>query len=132
MLIPIIKIKENGKDDTLHIVGTNSHDRLFIKDNAIHYLNRQCYESSEALDGSEPTYRFVGERSEYTDLPDDELEVEMWDIERLIEFAIEHAYETAEHKVKIAELFKKYYAARQECEDAVENTGVKSTSGELL
>ena len=42
MLIPVIKIKEtSGADETAHIIGTDSHDKLYIKNNAIHYINLQ-------------------------------------------------------------------------------------------
>ena len=38
MLFPVIKIKDNYGE---HIVGTNSHDCLYIENNAIHYLTSQ-------------------------------------------------------------------------------------------
>lgn len=40
MKVPVIKV--NGR-----IVGTNSHDCLYIKNNAIHYMNIQCMCGSE-------------------------------------------------------------------------------------
>ena len=39
MVFPVIKVK---REDGEHIVGTNSHDCLYIENNAIHYLNTQC------------------------------------------------------------------------------------------
>lgn len=62
MLVPVIKIKKKMKDgEYVHIVGTNSHDCLYIENNAVHYLNIQGMvgteypeESGMYFDGIEP------------------------------------------------------------------------------
>ena len=68
MLFPVIKIREKtGDEETVHIVGTNSHDRLYIENNAIHYLDIQCMsgtqhpnESGMRLQGVETEYSITG------------------------------------------------------------------------
>ena len=133
MLIPVIKIKEtSGADETAHIIGTDSHDKLYIKNNAIHYINLQNSETSERCLGYESTYKFIGERNEYMFPAEDEMEIEMWDIDQLIEFAIKHACETAERKAKLAELLKMYDDAIEKCEKTIENTGMTIFDGSVL
>lgn len=41
MLIPVIKVRDKGKDGYIHIVGTNSHDSLIAYDDRLEYYNLQ-------------------------------------------------------------------------------------------
>ena len=50
MMIPIIEVQDG---DYKHIVGTNSHDILYIDEDSggIQYLNMQCCEGTEKYEG---------------------------------------------------------------------------------
>lgn len=60
MLIPIIQVRDNS-NGTVHVVGTNSHDTLYIdeKTGGIYYHNLQNSEGSQKYDGKSE-YDFVG------------------------------------------------------------------------
>ena len=86
MLFPIIKIKtEYGEQ----IVGTNSHDCLYIENNAIHYLDAQCMTGTQYP--TESGMYFVGEDKEYS--ISCRPEIEFVTLEEIIKIAKENRVE---------------------------------------
>ena len=63
MLFPIIRIKDtdNGRE---HIVGTDTHDSLYINGNG-----RIAYTNLQNGGGLDDWYEFVGSQSEYSAFP---------------------------------------------------------------
>lgn len=134
MLFPIIKVKSScSKSDIPHIVGSNSHDRLYIKDNAIHYLNMQSFSGTKNADGQ--GYHFDGDTSEF--LGSDELAVEFLSLEEIIELAMKSMETDTEYTLKINEMMKLFLSKREENQKKVkeseERTGIRNnTSGSLF
>lgn len=67
MRIPLIKVKDTGYMDgstRTHIVGTDSHDTLYVDDSTggLMYLNLQCCESTKRHCGRS-TYEFVSDKA---------------------------------------------------------------------
>lgn len=133
MIFPIIKIKEKrGDKEYVHIVGTNSHDCLYIENNAIHYLNIQGMvgtrfpdESGMYFDGVENDYSYSGRP-----------EIEFVTIEELVEIAINNIREQTESTIKVYDELAKYLEKRKDCEqkldDCKKRTGIfGDTSGNL-
>lgn len=123
MKVPVIKV--NGR-----IVGTNSHDCLYIKNNAIHYLNVQCMGSSEEypeeikFDCEEPDeYSF----SAYP-------EIEFLELEDFVKLMIEQCKQNTERELKLREVLGKplaeYKKTKNECAEKLK--GSYSTSGILI
>lgn len=52
-MIPLIKVRD--KSGRVHIVGTDTHDRLVVENNALHYVNLQCMQGTRFGE-----YEFVG------------------------------------------------------------------------
>ncbi|MEG0157530.1 MAG: hypothetical protein RR626_09595 [Anaerovoracaceae bacterium] len=105
MLFPIIKIKDG--DSEPRIVGTNTHDCLYVdeKTRGIHYLNRQCFGSTEY---EEEGIEFVPEPQGLNyDFP----EIEMVDFEQLTEIYLENADD------EIKEIMKKALVDIRKIED---------------
>lgn len=137
MLFPVIKIREKtGDEETVHIVGTNSHDRLYIENNAIHYLDIQCMSGTQHPNKS--GMRFHGVETEYsiTGYP----EIEFVTLEELIDIATQSMKEQTQATINTYEMTRKYldYLAEQErCKNALDEckgkTGINSdTSGNLF
>lgn len=110
MLFPIIKVREGEK---VHIVGTNSHDCLYIENNAIHFLNIKGMtgtefpeESGMYFEGkSDDEYSFSGSR-----------EIEFVTLEELIKIATENMEQQTEEKIQADKLFAEFMERREECE----------------
>lgn len=122
MRIPIIKVRYG---DYTHIVGTNSHDKLIIDNNAIHYLDLQGMVGTRfgemRFEGVEPDeWSMTGE-----------VEVEMVSIEELIEIAIKQCDEYAEQKQRFHELFEMLKNKREETIEKTKEFGWDS-SGVLM
>lgn len=119
MLIPIIKIKDNGYEDRKpRIVGTNSHDLLVIDEGSggIQYHNLQCCEGTKKYPDCDETegYSFVGvEPEDPLDCPYG-VEIEMVTFEQLAEIVIKETEEGCKAQRAIRELCKKIEAKRQE------------------
>lgn len=123
MRIPIIKV--NGR-----IVGTNSHDCLYINDNAIHYLSTQCmcgsqdYPDDFKFEGKEP------DEYSFTAHP----EIEFMELEDVIELAIQLCKDGTEKKIRLHEIagimLEEYKATKKECTKKLK--GCVDTSGILL
>lgn len=130
MLFPIIKIKENG---ITHIVGTNSHDCLYIHDNAIHYLNVQGMVGTEFPDESGMYFDGTDKgESSMSGLP----EIEFVTLEELIKLSTQNMVEQTENTVYRNRLLAEYFKKKEECEkkleESAEETGIEfDTSGDL-
>lgn len=131
MLIPIIKVKDR---DSIHIVGTNSHDTLYIDEatGGIHYLDLQCFEGTKKYDG-ESTMEFVPKELEESDVYP---QIEFVTLEELIKIATENMCKQTEeqiglHKV-IEETMSIYLKAKAECEDKLKQDSMKDTSGRII
>ncbi len=120
MKVPIIKV--NGR-----IVGTNSHDCLYISKNAIHFMNIQGCCGSEC---DPEDYKFEGKVDDYnfTGCP----EIEFVTIEELIEIAIKQCHESAENEKNLREMIKQYFDEVDRCQNELDDTGIITTSGTLL
>jgi len=126
MLFPVIKIK---RDEHTHIVGTNSHDALFIEGNAIHYLNLQSMVGTQYPE--ESGMYFAGrELDEYSSLP--YVEIEMVTIEELIEIAEQNMIKQTESSLKLHESFRKYLESQKACEEKRKEDDVSDTCGMLF
>lgn len=142
MLFPIIKVKEKiGEEEYTHIVGTNSHDRLFIENNAIHYLNAQdlsstrCSAECRMLRPEECNLSFDGVLSDYS--ISGHPEIEFVTLEELIRIATETMKEQTEATINTYEMIQKYLDEQARCEkklsDCKKKTGIQSdTSGNLF
>lgn len=120
MLIPVIKVKDKASG-TEHVIGTSSHDMLYIKNGSIHYLNRQCF------DGTNGGYEFIGE-----DSLDGFIEIEMWDIEDVIELARKDSKETAERRERLEAKIKQFQEERKQNRERVEKCGIVMFDDDLL
>ena len=98
MWFPIIRVKDSATGH-IHIVGTNSHDTLYIDDSTggIQYRNLQ---KSEATGGGD--YEFVGEDNEYSPYP----EIEFVDFDELLETYKEQVHISAEREKLLREHIK--------------------------
>ena len=132
MLFPVIKIKEEDRE---HIVGTNSHDHLYIENNAIHYLNAQCMVGTQYPEESGMYFVSNGIEPEYTSSGNPE--VQFMTLEEIIELAMKSMEMDTEAKIHLNEVVKKYEDKRKECAERLakseKETGVgRDTSGRLF
>lgn len=125
MLFPIIRIKDGGYG---HIVGTNSHDMLFIKDNAIHYLSQQSMASTTH---PEDGVTFDGQPADEDDLLSYPT-VEMVTFEELVKIAEETMKEQTEAKLRLHESVREYLKAREICLEKLKDDDIRDSSGMLI
>lgn len=121
MKIPIIRLSGG------HIVGTNSHDRLYIKDNAIHYLTTQSLAATENREDGiefEGVLDWVSE--DITGVPS----VEFIDVEELVEVAISHCKDSTESQLRLRKALKRYKSIKKRCKRKLSKFW--NTGGELL
>ena len=130
MIFPIIRIKSEGHT---HIVGTNTHDVLYIKNNAIHYLNVQGYESTEVIPGQRPNMEFVGEMKEYSFSVHPEIEFVTF--EELVEIAKKEMAAAVDAQIQIekmvADFLSEQKAQNQRLHEAVGEVH-RTTAGHYL
>lgn len=130
MLFPVIKIKEKrGDKEITHIVGTNSHDSLFIEGNAIHYSNLQGMVGTRYPDES-GMYFSGREPDEYSFSP--YAEVEMVTMEELIEIAEQNMVKQTDASIRMHNALKQYYATKSDCDDKRSKDDISDTSGMLF
>lgn len=110
MLFPVIKIREGNR---VHIVGTNSHDCLYIENNAIHYLDIKGMVGTEYQEESGMYFegKYNGEYS-FSGKP----EIEFVTLEKLFQIAIENMEHQTERKLKADKMFSEFMEKRKECE----------------
>ena len=129
MLIPIIKVK--CADGTFeHIVGTNSHDTLFVDEETggIHYQSLQnCETTQKVLDGKrydDYAYEFVGETNEYEPYP----QIEFVTIEEFFDIVKNEIESSTEREIQLNEIMKdileKKKLSNQKKEESRKKTGI--------
>lgn len=125
MLIPIIKVKDGEYE---HIVGTNSHDVLYVdvESGGIHYLNVQCQEGTKKYDG-EQTMQFVGVPGYFEDV-----QIQFVTVEELVGTAIKNMVDGTDAKLKLHQMLGEYLKAKEECQKRLEDEEIADTSGAML
>lgn len=123
MLIPVIKVRDKGKDGYVHIVGTNSHDSLIVCNGQLEYYNLQ--NGCGTIGDDEYGYEFVVDESEY--LP----HVEFVTLEEWIKISMKDIDEQTKWLIE----FYKYYVERhqKDVQEAREKAGIVwDSGGEIL
>lgn len=125
MRIPIIKVRDGECE---HIVGTNSHDVLYVdkESGGIQFLNIQCCEGTKKHDG-EQTMQFVGESGYFEDI-----QIQFVTVEALIELALQNMENGTEQKLKLHQMAREYLKAKDKCRERMEEEYISDTSGALL
>lgn len=128
MRIPIIKVKDGNYE---HIVGTNSHDVLYVDEQSggIQYMNMQSCEGTKRFN-KEMSVRFVGEPMEEYDVFGPE--VEFVTVEELIEIALQQMKDGTEAKLKLHTAVKKYMEEKEICQKKLEKDNILDSGGALL
>lgn len=128
MLFPIIRIKDNAKSGSKdRIVGTNSHDHLYIKNNAIHYLNVQCRVGTEdeGKGFSFVTHDDTPLKYTYAVAP----QVEWATLDEIIDMEMERIEETTKNKIELYRMLKEMW--NNEEEKVEKETGIRTTGGAI-
>ena len=130
MLFPVIKVKDNY-NGTWHILGTNSHDSLYIdaETGGIHYLNLQCCAGTKKFQGKSD-YEFVGEEIEYSGEPI----IEFLTFDELAELCIKQTKMFCENEKKLRAIVKKVFEERDKAiaENGLDEDGGIRHSGGIL
>ncbi len=110
MMFPIIKVKDKHSGHE-HIVGTNSHDTLYVgEDGQIHYYNLQ--NGGGTGNGDEYSYSFTGEVEEDEECGEifySSPQVEFVSFDELLEIIKKDAEISTENERKMREFVKKAY-----------------------
>ena len=127
MLFPIIRVKDG---EHIHIVGTNSHDQLYVDEitGGIHYLNLQCCEGTEKIDG-EASMEFIAKEPDEWDIHP---KIEFVTLEELIKIATENMIEQTEQQVALHNAMSKFLEAKGLCEEKLKDDSIKDTSGRII
>lgn len=127
MLFPVIKIKDKDFDH-IHIVGTNSHDQLYIDEETggIQYLDLQCMGSTKKRNNDQYC-KFVGSESKEHG---EKLLIDFVTIEELIEIAIKNMKEQTDNKLELDNMILKYFEEKEKCQERL-NDSTPDTSGML-
>lgn len=125
MLIPLIKVKDKRGNE--HIVGTNTHDELYIdeKNGGIHYLDLQCCGSTE---GEDSQYKFMSREPEEYDFHP---VIQYVTVEELVQIAIENMHEQIEAKIELDKMLTKFVEEQLKCEEKLKNA-LPDTSGMIF
>lgn len=128
MRIPIIKVREGEYE---HIVGTNSHDVLYVDEltGGIQYSNIQSCEGTKKW-SKEPTIKFVTEPMEEYDIFGPE--IKFVTIEELIEIAINQMKEDTEQTLKLHRMLDLYLKEKNICESKLKDDKVKDSGGTII
>lgn len=130
MLFPVIKVKDG---DYIHIVGTNSHDRLYIdeKSGGIQYLNIQCNEGTQKINGKASMDFVANKQVESIDF-----EIEFVTLEELIHIATENMVRQTNNQVELHKMLKEtmteYLETKRDCDEKLRNSDLKDSSGRLF
>ncbi len=145
MLFPVIKIKDG---DHTHIVGTNSHDQLYVdeKTGGIQYLNLQCCEGTKKYSGDDDEY-YDGESHDSEDDDDGEASMEFvaeqveWEpyplikmvtIEELIAIAEENMIDQTEASLRLHASFAKYLKSKDICDEKRKGDDITDSTGMMF
>lgn len=123
MLIPVIRVRDKGKDGYVHIVGTNSHDSLILYKGQLEYYNLQ--NGCGTIGDDEYGYEFVAKESEY--LPYVEFVT-------LAEWIMLSMKDIDEQTKWMIEFYKHYVELHQkDVQEAREKAGIiMDTGGEII
>jgi len=125
MMFPIIKVKDKHTG-YVQIVGSNSHDRLYVDEETggIQYLDLQCMSGTKKY-SNEASCEFIGsEPNEYETEPT----IEFVTIEQLIEIAIENMKKQTETKLELDKIIKKFISEQENCKEKLKDA-IFDTSG---
>ena len=128
MLYPIIRVRDNCGIKREHIVGSNSHDVLYIdnESGSIHYMNSQCMAGTKF---PEEGYIFTGQdKGEFSITG--QLEVEMVTFDELIDMAEEHLEEATKAKIRFYKAMRSHL--EEEMQECRKETGILHDTGGLL
>ena len=114
--------------DYEHIVGTNSHDVLYVDEQSggIQYLNIQCCEGTKKYDG-EQTMQFIGSPGYF-----EEVQIQFVTIEELLEIATQHMREGTENKLLLHKMMGTYLREKEICQAKLAEDEVQDSGGALL
>ena len=128
MRIRIIQVRD-GKYE--HIVGTNSHDVLYVDEmtGGIQYLNMQCCEGTKRY-SREPSMQFVTEPMEEYDVFGPQ--IQFVDIEELIELAIQQMKDDTERTLKLHEMMKEYLEEKEACQERLKDDDIQDSGGTII
>ena len=128
MRIPIIKVKDGNFE---HIVGTNSHDVLYVDEQSggIQYMNMQSCEGTKRF-SRHTSICFVGEPMEECDVfgPG----IKFVTVEELIEIALQQMKDGTEAKLKLHAAVKNYMEEKGICQKKLEEDNIQDSGGALL
>ena len=131
MLFPIIRLKDG---DYTHIVGSNSHDTLFIDENTggIQYLNLQGMEGTRKFNGKS-TMEFVPKKMEEWEVYP---QIEFVTLEELIRIATENMVQQTDaqiafHKM-IEETMGEYLKVKLECQEKLKDDNMSDSGGRRI
>ena len=104
MMFPIIKVRDN-ETGHVHVVGTNTHDTLYIDDKTggIHYHNLQNCEGTMKI-GRHNTYEFVGKSYEWEPY----VQVEFVTFDQLIEIYKQNIAMSCEQERHLRDMIKTF------------------------
>ena len=128
MLFPIIKVRDSQDGRLEHIVGTNSHDTLFIdkESGGIHYMSLQNEESTEKVLNGEKyemyAYEFVGEENKYSPY----MKIEFVPFEKLFEIVMNEMEQSTEKEIKLNEMMRAYLDKRDSVNKKIEESRRKT------
>ena len=120
MKFPILKVKDI-MTGAVHIVGTNSHDHLYVRRGKLEYMNLQSLASTEnGIQEEKKGYSI-------TNCP----EIDFLDLEEVIDLTMDHKTKAVKRKIAAYHVMsRKLSKELQECK---EETGIKwDSSGELF
>lgn len=121
MRIPVIRVKDNGRNGEVHIVGTNSHDCLVVDKHQLTYYNLQNGCGSQFSDPY--GYEFDFEENSW-DLP----RIQFVTLEEFIKLSMEDIDEQAKgliefYKAYKAGVFDKVQEAREDAGITYDSAG---------
>lgn len=128
MLIPIITVQTDNYE---HIVGTNSHDVLYVDEatGGIQYFNMQSCETTKRYNKN-PSVCFKTEPMEEYDVFGPE--IKFVTIEELMEIAIKQMQDDTERTRKLHELMKVYMDKKKECQDMLKDDDMNDSGGTII
>ncbi|RHB42034.1 hypothetical protein DW886_15880 [Enterocloster aldenensis] len=128
MLIPIITVQTKNYE---HIVGTNSHDVLYVDEatGGIYYFDMQSCETTKKYNPN-PSVWFKTEPMEEYDVFGPE--IKFVTIEELMEIAIKQMQEDTERTMKLHKLMEEYMREKEKCQDMLKDDEMKDSGGTII
>ncbi len=128
MRIPIIKVRDGEYE---HIVGTNSHDVLYVDEitGGIQYLNMQCCEGTKKY-SRESSMRFVTEPMEEYDVFGPQ--IQFVTIEELLELAIQQMKSDTDRILKLHGMMKEYLKEKGICQERLKDDDIQDSGGSII